>query len=79
MISSDVVDVKTVMQTVLDSMIRVQAEKDFMKEAIEGLAEKHMLDKKVLKKVSTIMYKANMAEVQAANNDVEELYEDLTK
>jgi hypothetical protein len=43
------------------------------------LAEKYTLDKKVLKKVASILYKSNMAEVQANNNDVEELYEDLTK
>jgi hypothetical protein len=77
MLKSDIEDVKKVMNDVLDSMIRVDAEKEFMKETIDALAEKHMIDKKILKKVSTIMYKANMAEVQAANNDVEELYENL--
>jgi hypothetical protein len=78
MLESDLKDIKSVMQTVLDSMIRINSEKDFIKETITALAEKYTLDKKVLKKVASIIYKANMAEVQANNNDVEELYEDLT-
>ncbi len=79
MLESDLKDLKSVMQDVNDSMIRIDSEKEFIKEAINELSEKHMLDKKVLKKVASILHKQNMAEVQASNNDVEELYEDLAK
>ena len=78
MLESDLKDVKRVMQTVLDSMIRIDSERDFIKETINELADKYSINKAVLKKVANIMFKQNMAEVQAANNDVEELYEDLT-
>jgi uncharacterized protein YqgQ len=79
MLESDLKDLKRVMQDVNDSMIRIDSEKEFIKDTINELSEKHMLDKKVLKKVASILHKQNMAEVQASNNDVEELYEDLAK
>jgi len=79
MLDSDKKDVKKVMQDVIDSMIRIDAEREFIKETVNVLAEKHDINKAVLKKVANIMHKANMAEVQATNNDIEDLFEDLSK
>jgi len=79
MLESDKKDVKKVMQDVIDSMIRIDAEREFIKETVNVLSEKHDINKAVLKKVANIMHKANMAEVQATNNDIEDLFEDLSK
>jgi len=68
-----------VMQDVIDSMIRIEGEREFIKETVNVLSEKHDINKAVLKKVANIMHKANMAEVQATNNDIEDLFEDLSK
>jgi hypothetical protein len=78
MLESDKKDIKVVMQDITDSMIRISSEKEFIKEAIMAMSEKYELDKKLLKKVAAILYKQNIAEVNAANSDVQELYEDLT-
>jgi len=43
-----------------------------------AMSEKYGIDKKSFKKVAAILYKQNIAEVNAANSDVQELYEDLT-
>lgn len=79
MLDSDKQDVKKVMQDVIDSMIRIDSEREFIKETVNVLSEKHDINKAVLKKVANIMHKANMAEVQATNNDIEDLFEDLSK
>jgi hypothetical protein len=60
-------------------MIRIEGEREFIKETVNVLSEKHDINKAVLKKVANIMHKANMAEVQATNNDIEDLFEDLSK
>lgn len=79
MLESDKQDVKKVMGDVIDSMIRIEGEREFIKETVNVLSEKHDINKAVLKKVANIMHKANMAEVQATNNDIEDLFEDLSK
>ncbi len=78
MLESDKKDIKRVMQDVLDSMIRISSEKEFVKESIMAMSEKYEIDKKLLKKVAAILYKQNIAEVNASNSDVQDLYEDLT-
>ena len=79
MLESDMQDVKKVMGDVIDSMIRIDSEREFIKETVNVLSEKYSINKAVLKKVANIMHKANMAEVQATNNDIEDLFEDLSK
>jgi len=72
-------DVLRVIQDCSDSLTRIEGEREFIKEAIIGLNDKFGLDKKHLRKVVNIYYKQNLAEVQATNNDVEDLYETLTQ
>lgn len=79
MLESDKQDVKKVMGDVIDSMIRIDSEREFIKETVNALSEKYSINKAVLKKVANIMHKSNMAEVQATNNDIEDLFEDLSK
>ena len=78
MLESDKKDINQVMTDITDAMIRMASEKEFVKEAIMAMSEKYEIDKKSLKKVAMILYKQNIAEVNAGNSDVQELYEDLT-
>jgi hypothetical protein len=71
-------DILTVIKDCSDSLTRMEGEREFIKEAIMGLNEKHGIDKKYLRKVVNIYYKQNLAEVTAVNNDVEDLYESIT-
>jgi len=71
-------DILTVIKDCSDSLTRMEGEREFIKEAIMGLNEKHSIDKKYLRKVVNIYYKQNLAEVTAVNNDVEDLYESIT-
>lgn len=78
MLEQDKKDMVSVMGDISDSMIRIESEKEFIKESIAGMAEKYEIDKKTLKKVATIYHKQNISEVQAGNNEVIDLYEELT-
>ncbi len=71
-------DILAVIKDCSDSLTRMEGEREFIKEAIIGLNDKHGLDKGHLRKVVNIYYKQNLAEVQAQNDEVEDLYESLT-
>jgi hypothetical protein len=70
MLESDKKDINQVMTDITDAMIRMASEKEFVKEAIMAMSEKYEIDKKSLKKVAMILYKQNIAEVNAGNSDV---------
>lgn len=74
-------DKKAIMKIVRDcsdSLIRIEAEREFIKEAIIGLNDKYEVDKKHIRKVINIYYKQNLSEVKHENSEVEDLYESLT-
>ena len=60
-----------------DSMTRIDAEKDLMKDIVQVTFENHGVDKKHIRKLATIYHKANMAEVRTEYEDLEALYEVL--
>ncbi len=76
--SQDKKDILTVIKDCSDSLTRMEGEREFIKEAIIGLNAKYELNKSLLRKVVNIYYKQNLAEVTAANSDVEDLYETIT-
>ena len=71
-------DVLRVIKDCSDSLTRMEGEREFIKESIITLNDKFGLDKAHLRKVVNIYYKQNLAEVQAQNTEVEDLYETLT-
>lgn len=67
--------IKKVIHEINDSMTRVAAEKDLQKEAIESLAEELSLDKKVLRKMARIYFKAAYNTEKEDVRSFEEFYE----
>lgn len=65
------------MKEISDSMTRVDAEKDFQKEAIDSVSEDLGLEKKYIRKLATIYHKQNMTQFKQENEEVETLYEIL--
>jgi len=62
-----------------DSMTRMDAEKDLIKDIIQVTHENHGIDKKHLRKLATIYHKANINEVRTEHDEIETLYEELFK
>ena len=77
MLQSDKEKIMKVVQECCDSLIRMESEREFVKEAIVGLHDKYDLDKKHMRKVINIYFKQNMGEVRSENTEVESLYEEL--
>ena len=60
-----------------NSMTRVDAEKDLMKDIIQETHDAIGVDKKHIRKIASIYHKQNVSEVQTETEAVMELYEEL--
>jgi len=62
-----------------DSMTRMDAEKDLIKDIIQVSYENFEIDKKHIRKLAMIYHRQNMSEVKYEYDEVETLYEELFK
>lgn len=62
-----------------DSLIRAQAEKDFVKEAVADISKQLQLPKRLVKKLVTTYYKQNFDEEVTTHEQFETLYETVVK
>lgn len=69
--------IKTCMEEISNAFTRVEAEKDYIKEAIQSLSEEVDIPKKVLNKMARVFHKQNLPEVVGDVEDVEALYESV--
>ena len=60
-----------------DSMLRIDAEKELMKDIVDVTNEKYGVDKKHFRKLATIYHKQNMEESRTEANEVYDVYEEL--
>lgn len=65
---------KNVIVELNDSLTRVAAEKEFQKEAVNGIAEKLGLDKKLIRRMAKVYFRANYKDEVEENNTFEEFY-----
>lgn len=78
MVEQDKEKVLGVLKELSNAMTRIQAEKDFMKEAISDAAEKYELEKKHIRKMAQVYHKQNFDEIQGEAEEFCELYESIT-
>ena len=67
--------IKDAMQEISNAYTRIEAERDFIKEALADLQDKVDIDKKYLRKMSRIYHKQNIVEFTTEAEDIETLYE----
>ena len=68
---------KDALQEVSNSMVRISAEKELIKEIVSDLSENFELPKKTVNKLAKIFHKQNMAQETQEFNDLEALYEEV--
>ena len=73
----DLARIKGAMQEVSNSFTRMEAERSFIREAINELSDEVDIPKKILNKMSRVFHKQNMAEVLGEIEDVEALLESI--
>lgn len=64
-------------QELSNSMTRVDAEKDLMKDIIQETFDSIGVDKKYIRKIAAIYHKQNLTEVKTETDEVMELYDEL--
>lgn len=73
--SEDKKRIKGCIEEISNSLTRIAAERDFIKEAIASCCDDVEIDKKYLRKMANIHFKQNLSEVVTEADDLETLYE----
>lgn len=72
-------ELKNAIRELNDSMTRVVSERDFQKEAINNVADKTGVDKKIIRRMAKVYFKSNYAEEQEDNRQFEDFYDAVMK
>lgn len=70
---------KEAVQQLNDSMTRVAAERDFQKETLTAIFDKVGVDKKIVRRMAKVYFKANYQQEQEENRNFEEFYDGVMK
>lgn len=70
--------IEQAMQEISNSMTRMEAERDLIKEAIKETCEKFELDKKIFRKMSRVYHRRNFSEEVSEHEQFEHMYETIT-
>ena len=69
--------IRGAMEEISNSYTRVEAERDFVKDAINELSDDVGIPKNILRKMARIYHKQNMADVVSEVEDIEALMESI--
>ena len=67
------------MKEMSNSMTRIDAEREFQKEAANALVDDVDIDKKYINALAKIYHKQNFAQFQQQKEEIEDLYESIVK
>jgi predicted solute-binding protein len=60
-------------------MTRVAAERDFQKDSVNSISDKTGVDKKIIRRMAKVYFKANYSQEQEENRNFEEFYDGVMK
>lgn len=66
--------IKDALSEISDSMTRMSAERDLIKDIVKDIADNHKLPKKYISKMAKIFHKQNFAVTQQETDELESLY-----
>lgn len=67
------------LQEISNSMTRIAAEQDFIKEEINAISEQYEIPKKLVAKLAKIYFKQNFSVEAQAFDELETLYEEIVE
>lgn len=76
---ADRTKIKQMLGEISNSMTRMQAERDYIKEAIKEMSDQFQLPKKTLNKMAKVYHKQNFNEEVASHEEFEDLYETIVQ
>lgn len=69
--------IKDCLQEMVDSMIRVSAERELMKEIVARVKEETTVKPKIFRRMAKVQFASNFSEVVAEDEEFVEVYEKL--
>jgi hypothetical protein len=70
---------KNAIQEISNSMTRMEAERDLIKEIVKEQSDQFQIPKKILAKIAKTYHKQNLTQEVEDHEDFVELYEEVTK
>jgi vacuolar-type H+-ATPase subunit D/Vma8 len=70
--------IRGALEEISNSLTRIEAERELIKEILQDVEDKFELPKKYTRKVAKIFHKQNFAEVKTEQEDLETIYETVT-
>lgn len=62
-----------------DSLTRVASERDYQKDSINAISDKTGVDKKIIRRMAKVYFRANYAQEQEDNRQFEDFYDGIMK
>lgn len=72
-------DIKNCLQEISNSLTRVEAERDLIKEILTRMAEEFEINKRLARRLAKVYHKRNIEEEVAQVNELNDTYDMLTK
>ena len=70
--------IMSAIQEISNSLTRMEAERDLIKDILQDVEDKFEMPKKYTRKVAKIYHKQNFTEVQQEQEELESIYETVT-
>ena len=71
--------IRQALQEISDSMTRMEAERDLIKDILQTVEDNYKIKKKYTRRLAKVFHKQNFNQVQQDQQDLETLYESVTK
>lgn len=71
--------IKDAVQEISNSLTRMEAERDLIKEIVKEVSAEHQIPKKILQKIAKTFHKQNLTQEVADHEDFVDLYDTVTK
>lgn len=77
MIDAEKKIVQDALEEMINSMTRIAAERDLMKEIIANVKEKTEVPPKIFRRMAKVAFKANFSQEVSENEEFQEMYEQI--
>jgi len=71
--------IKDAVQEISNSMLRMEAERDLIKEIVKDISDNHQIPRKIVAKIAKTFHKQNLTQEVADHEDFVDLYDTVTK
>ena len=71
--------IRQALQEISDSLNRMEAERDLIKDILQTVEDNYKIKKKYTRRLAKVFHKQNFNQVQQDQQDLETLYESVTK